>query len=345
MPHGASVGGSPALGTVRRLSPAAESHPLVRRGCRPGASGGVRGVDPARLAGGGDRRRRCGGVQMRRVGGVEACRCADSARDRADSRVGSTANDRGAPPGAESAGPPQTLEPDRLAPAKEVESRPRRAVPSQNERETNMHRYGARCSHPAHRSRRRVGVLLRRRGYDDTSASAGKTVVVATHDSWAMSRSVLRGVHQEDRLHRQGRAERRRRPADQQAGAHQGRADRRHGLRHRQHLRVPRRRRGHAGRRTPPTASRPPRRRTRSPTRRGRRSSRPVDYGDVCVNVDDVWFRKHGLTPPRTLDDLTKPAYKDLFVTPGATTSSPGLAFLLATIARYGDGWPATGRS
>ena len=36
----------------------------------------------------------------------------------------------------------------------------------------------------------------------------------------------------------------------------------------------------------------------------------------------------------------SKPAYKDLFVTPGATTSSPGLAFLLATIAAYGeDGW------
>ena len=34
------------------------------------------------------------------------------------------------------------------------------------------------------------------------------------------------------------------------------------------------------------------------------------------------------------------PAYQDLFVTPGATTSSPGLAFLLATIAEYGDDWP-----
>jgi thiamine transport system substrate-binding protein len=67
----------------------------------------------------------------------------------------------------------------------------------------------------------------------------------------------------------------------------------------------------------------------------------PVDYGDVCVNVDDVWFRKHHLTPPRTLDDLVRPAYKNLFVTPGAATSSPGLAFLLATIARYGGGWPA----
>ncbi len=67
----------------------------------------------------------------------------------------------------------------------------------------------------------------------------------------------------------------------------------------------------------------------------------PVDYGDVCVNIDDGWFRKRGKTPPRTLDDLAKPAYKGLFVTPGATTSSPGLAFLLATVARYGDAWPS----
>ena len=65
----------------------------------------------------------------------------------------------------------------------------------------------------------------------------------------------------------------------------------------------------------------------------------PVDYGDVCVNIDDTWFRKHGATPPRTLDDLTRPAYKNLFVTPGASSSSPGLAFLLTTIAKYGNGW------
>ena len=66
----------------------------------------------------------------------------------------------------------------------------------------------------------------------------------------------------------------------------------------------------------------------------------PVDDGNVCVNIDTTWFDAHHVAPPATLDDLTKPAYKDLFVTPGATTSSPGLAFLLATIARYGDdGW------
>jgi thiamine transport system substrate-binding protein len=66
----------------------------------------------------------------------------------------------------------------------------------------------------------------------------------------------------------------------------------------------------------------------------------PVDTGNVCVNVDDTWFAAEGLEPPATLEDLTKPAYADLFVTPGATTSSPGLAFLLATIAEYGDDWP-----
>ena len=66
----------------------------------------------------------------------------------------------------------------------------------------------------------------------------------------------------------------------------------------------------------------------------------PIDYGDVCVNVDDVWFAKKHLAPPTSLADLTKPTYKNLFVTPGATTSSTGLAFLLATVGAYGDSWP-----
>ncbi|GAA1167260.1 thiamine ABC transporter substrate-binding protein [Ornithinimicrobium humiphilum] len=64
----------------------------------------------------------------------------------------------------------------------------------------------------------------------------------------------------------------------------------------------------------------------------------PVDYGDVCVNVDNVWFANNGIAPPTSLFDLTKPEYKDLFVTPGATTSSPGMAFLLATIGEFGPG-------
>jgi len=63
----------------------------------------------------------------------------------------------------------------------------------------------------------------------------------------------------------------------------------------------------------------------------------PVDYGDVCVNVDDAWFAQHSIAKPTTLDDLTKPEYKDLLVVENAATSSPGLAFLLATVARYGE--------
>ncbi|BDD75118.1 thiamine ABC transporter substrate-binding protein [Streptomyces violaceolatus] len=66
----------------------------------------------------------------------------------------------------------------------------------------------------------------------------------------------------------------------------------------------------------------------------------PVDTGDICVNYDKAYFREHGLTPPRTLDDLVKPEYKDLLVTENAGSSSPGLGFLLGTAAKYGDeGW------
>lgn len=63
----------------------------------------------------------------------------------------------------------------------------------------------------------------------------------------------------------------------------------------------------------------------------------PIDYGDVCVNVDDAWYAEKGLTPPATLADLALPAYRDQLVVENAATSSPGLAFLLATIARYGE--------
>ena len=66
----------------------------------------------------------------------------------------------------------------------------------------------------------------------------------------------------------------------------------------------------------------------------------PVDDGDVCVNVDDSWFAERGLTPPSQLEDLVDPQYRDLLVVMNPATSSPGLAFLMATIARFGDTWP-----
>ncbi|MFD3730851.1 thiamine ABC transporter substrate binding subunit [Streptomyces sp. NPDC058632] len=63
----------------------------------------------------------------------------------------------------------------------------------------------------------------------------------------------------------------------------------------------------------------------------------PVDTGDVCVNYDKAWFEERDLAPPRTFDDLAEPAYKDLLVTSNASTSSPGLGFVLGTAAKYGD--------
>ncbi len=71
----------------------------------------------------------------------------------------------------------------------------------------------------------------------------------------------------------------------------------------------------------------------------------PVDHGNVCVNIDTTWFEREGIEPPETLSDLTRSDYEDLMVTPGAPTSSPGLAFLLATVAEFGPDWPAYWRS
>lgn len=63
----------------------------------------------------------------------------------------------------------------------------------------------------------------------------------------------------------------------------------------------------------------------------------PVDFGDVCLNYDVGWFVQNGVRPPATLDDLIDPAYADLTVVTHPATSSPGLAFLLATVVRYGE--------
>ncbi|MBW2558979.1 MAG: thiamine ABC transporter substrate-binding protein [Deltaproteobacteria bacterium] len=66
----------------------------------------------------------------------------------------------------------------------------------------------------------------------------------------------------------------------------------------------------------------------------------PVDFGDVCLNYDIKWFDAHQIPPPAMLEDLIKPLYKDLTVVENPATSSPGLAFLLATISRFGqDGY------
>lgn len=65
----------------------------------------------------------------------------------------------------------------------------------------------------------------------------------------------------------------------------------------------------------------------------------PFDQADVCLNADPAWFKEHNLEVPATLDDLKDPKYKDLLVAMNPTSSSPGLAFLMATVASKKDGW------
>lgn len=69
----------------------------------------------------------------------------------------------------------------------------------------------------------------------------------------------------------------------------------------------------------------------------------PIDYGDVCINYDKAYFADHGLPVPSTLEDLTRQEYgisdagTGLLVVENPATSSPGMAFLLATIAEFGE--------
>ncbi len=66
----------------------------------------------------------------------------------------------------------------------------------------------------------------------------------------------------------------------------------------------------------------------------------PVDFGDVCLNYDKAFFAEKGLQPPSNLEDLLRPEYQGLLVVQNPATSSPGLAFLLATIGHFGqDGY------
>jgi thiamine transport system substrate-binding protein len=63
----------------------------------------------------------------------------------------------------------------------------------------------------------------------------------------------------------------------------------------------------------------------------------PIDFGFVNLNADAAWFAAQGIPLPTRLEDLTLPAYKGLLVAPNPATSSPGLAFLLATIGHFGE--------
>lgn len=63
----------------------------------------------------------------------------------------------------------------------------------------------------------------------------------------------------------------------------------------------------------------------------------PVDFGDVCLNYDKLYFTEMDISPPENLEDLLNPEYRSLLVVENPATSSPGLAFLLATIGHFGE--------
>lgn len=63
----------------------------------------------------------------------------------------------------------------------------------------------------------------------------------------------------------------------------------------------------------------------------------PFNYGDVCLNYDLAWFADKNLEAPQSLEDLTDPKYKGLLVVENPASSAPGEAFLLLTIAAYGE--------
>jgi thiamine transport system substrate-binding protein len=63
----------------------------------------------------------------------------------------------------------------------------------------------------------------------------------------------------------------------------------------------------------------------------------PVDFGDVCLNYDKAAMEQRGVQPPGSLQDLTQEPYRALLVVENPATSSPGLAFLLATVATFGE--------
>ena len=71
----------------------------------------------------------------------------------------------------------------------------------------------------------------------------------------------------------------------------------------------------------------------------------PVDFGDVCVNYDIAALAEAGVPPPDDLASLTDPIYDGMLVVMNPATSSPGLAFLLASVAAFGTdpdgGWEA----
>lgn len=63
----------------------------------------------------------------------------------------------------------------------------------------------------------------------------------------------------------------------------------------------------------------------------------PIDYGYVNFNYDIAALNAKGIEPPKSLEDLTTAKYRGMTVVENPASSSPGLAFLVATVAYFGE--------
>ncbi len=64
----------------------------------------------------------------------------------------------------------------------------------------------------------------------------------------------------------------------------------------------------------------------------------PIDESDVCLNYDKGAFGGADQpAAPKTLEDLTSAPFADKVVVENPATSSPGLAFLVATVKHFGE--------
>ncbi len=61
----------------------------------------------------------------------------------------------------------------------------------------------------------------------------------------------------------------------------------------------------------------------------------PYDYGNFAI----IWDSESGITPPASLEDLTKPEYAKKLILMDPRTSTPGLGFLAWTQAVYKENW------
>ncbi|MCW2858063.1 MAG: transporter substrate-binding protein [Marmoricola sp.] len=181
-------------------------------------------------------------------------------------------------------------------------------------------------------------VVLAGCGSSASSTAGSKTIVIATHDSWAMSKSVMAAFTKQTgitvKIEQHGDAG----ELTNKLVLTKGNpiADGVFGIDNTFATRAV-----DAGILADYTPWSEPASVSRFNLAQGSSQLTPIDYGDVCVNVDNTWFAKKKLSPPKTFEDLTAPAYKGLTVTPAATTSSTGLAFLAGTIGRFGNGWKA----